>query len=83
MLKWYWYIRALLRFGVFNDKPSTGEYTAWLYLTHIFTRETRTLQEFNCRICGRKSWRIGTTDVCDNYGCYVESKMRRKVEVVR
>ncbi len=82
IVKAYWYVRAFLRVGVFNDKPTVGEYTAWLYITHIFTRETHTLEEFKCRECGRTAWRIGSSDVCDNYGCYVKSKTHKKVEVV-
>jgi hypothetical protein len=83
MMRLYWYIRALFRFGVFNLEPGPKEQMGWLSITQRLTGEPRALESFVCRECGRRAWRIGRSEICDRYGCYVAFKMRKKVEVVQ
>ena len=81
IIKLYWYIRALLRVGVFNKEPTAEEISGWIILSRL-VREPRVPEKFRCSECGLWAWRLGRTQVCDRYPCYIKSKMRRKVEVI-
>ena len=83
VVKLYWWIRALLRFGVFNKEPSVEEISGWIFITRLVTGSPRTPEKFRCGQCGRWAWRLGRTTVCDRYGCYVASKMGKRAEVAR